>query len=79
MTEKMPSSTRFGSRPSALQDAVIFVGREAVLGDDFGGDAGSFEDVHAGPLARAKRQTVKTPAEPGGAAGALLFDWFGAA
>ena len=30
-----------------VEDAVIFVGREAVLGDHLGGDAGSFEDVHA--------------------------------
>ena len=31
-----------------FQDAVIFLGAEAVLGDDVGRDAGSFEDVHGG-------------------------------
>jgi hypothetical protein len=50
MTEKMPSSTRFGSRPSALQDAIIFLGRKAVIGDHLGRDAGSFENVHGRPL-----------------------------
>ena len=30
-----------------VEDAVIFVGGETVLGDHLGGDAGSFEDVHA--------------------------------
>jgi hypothetical protein len=34
MTEKMPSSVRFGSRPMRVQDALIFLGAEAVLGDD---------------------------------------------
>ena len=48
MTEKMPSSTRFGSRPSACRMRCIFFFGEAVLGDDFGRDAASFEESWRG-------------------------------
>ena len=38
-----------------VQDAVIFLGAKAVLGNDFGGDAGGGQDGHARPLASTGR------------------------
>ena len=40
MTEKMPSSVRFGVAAHGVEDALIFLGRKAVLGDDLGRDLG---------------------------------------
>ena len=35
MTEKMPSSVMFGSRPRMFLMSCVFVGSDAVFGDDF--------------------------------------------
>ena len=42
MTEKMPSSVSVGSRPRIFKQPLVFVGLEAMLGDDFGRDGGLF-------------------------------------
>ncbi len=38
-----------------FQDAIIFIGRETVLGDHFGRDAGASRTSMRGPLAAAPR------------------------
>ena len=45
IAEKMPSSVKLGSRPISLQDALIFVGLEPVLGDQLGRDGGFVGDT----------------------------------
>ncbi len=59
MTEKMPSSVRFGSRPEGMQHALIFVCGKAVLGDLFGRDRGHGRAL-AGRGAKANPQAVRT-------------------
>ena len=50
MAEKMPSSVSVGSRPMQIEDALVLVGLEAVLGDQFGGDVGFVRDHSSGSL-----------------------------
>ena len=50
-----------GLATERFQDALIFLGREAVVGDDLGRDAGSFDNVHRGALAVAKVQKNPRP------------------
>jgi len=42
IAEKIPSSVKLGTRPDQLEDALILVGLQAMAGDEFGGDLGSF-------------------------------------
>ena len=45
-----------GLAAERAQDAVVFLCAKAVLGNDFGGDAGGFKDGHGGPLATTRRR-----------------------
>ena len=49
ITEKRPSSVRFGSRPRCFLDPRVFGGGEAVLGEKLGGDEPSRPHSIAGP------------------------------
>ena len=44
MAEKMPSSVRLRLAPDQVEHALVLVGLEAVLGDQFGGDFGFVRD-----------------------------------